>query len=101
VRQEPFGFHKIPDRVDQRRELEQALRLGVVAIWEPFDLRLQNGDSVFVPMEVFHEVGAGTPYTARFRIDHCEDIEQVLDVYILQRDPPCFFKVGIVWINLD
>ena len=56
-------------------------------IWEPFDLWLQDDESLFVANEVLDKVCAGIPDAVRIRIDRREDIEQVLDIYILRRDP--------------
>lgn len=69
-------------------------------VWEPFDPWLQIDESSFVPIEMPCEIGAGFPDTVRVRADRYEDIEQVLDIYVLRRDPSCFPEVGLVWINI-
>ena len=48
-----------------------------------FDFWPQNGEPVFMPGEVPHEIGAGVSDADRVRVDRLENIEQVLDVHIL------------------
>ena len=60
----------------------------------------QRGGLLFVQMEVPHKIDAGIPDNVRV-VDFCEDIEQVLDVYIFRPDPPCFSEVGFVRININ
>jgi hypothetical protein len=52
-----------------------------------------------VPIEVLCKIGTGVPDIVRVWIDCCEDIEQVLDIYILRGDPPRFSEVGLVRIK--
>ena len=54
-----------------------------------------------MPNKVLDKVDAGAPDAVRVRIDRCEGIEQVLDVYVLQRDPLCFCEVGLVRVKTD
>ena len=51
-------------------------------------------------MEVPHKIDAGIPDNVQV-VDFCEDIEQVLDVYIFRPDPLCFSEVGFVRININ
>lgn len=44
-------------------------------------------------------MGAGTPDAVRTCIDCCENIEQVLYVYVLRGDPLCFYKIGLVRVK--
>jgi hypothetical protein len=55
--------------------------------------------SRFCAKKVPHEIGAGTPDAVRVWIDRCEDVEQVLDVYVLRRDPLCFDEVGLIRVK--
>ena len=68
-------------------------------IREAFDLLLQNRESFLVPEEVLHEIGTSVPNVIRVGVDRRENIEQVLDIDVLRRDPLCFFEVGLVRIN--
>ena len=70
-------------------------------VWEPLDFWLQNDQSMFVQIEVLHKIGAGTPDTVQVRINSCEDIEQMLDIYIFRSDPLRSSEVGLVGINID
>ena len=47
-------------------------------------------------IEVLHKVEAGIPNTPRVYIDGGEGIEQVLNIHILQLDPPRFFVPRLV-----
>ena len=53
-------------------------------IWGFLNFRPQRGGPLFVLMEVPHKIDAGIPDNVRV-VDFCEDIEQVLDVYIFHR----------------
>ena len=54
-----------------------------MVIWESFDLCPQNRGSWFLVDEEVYEIRAGIPVALRARVDCCEDIEEVLNVYIL------------------
>ena len=41
------------------------------------------------------------PDGVQVRIDRCEDIEQVLDIYIPRYDPSCLSEVGLVRIKIN
>jgi len=81
--------------------MEQAFRLGGVIVREPFDFWSQNDEPLFVPNEVVRESGAGFPDIVRVLVNGCEDIEQVLNVYILRRDPPRFSEPGLVRTKIN
>ena len=63
-------------------------------IREPFDLWFQNDELLFVPIGVCNETGTGFPNTVRIPVDCCEDIEQVLNIYVPRCDPSCSPKSG-------
>ena len=52
-------------------------------IREPLDRRLEHSDSTLMLEEAVYEAGTGTPNITRVNVDSCEDIEQVLDIYVL------------------
>jgi len=72
-----------------------------MVIREPFDPWPQNDEPWFVPREVRREIATGLPDVVRVGVDGCEDIEQMLDVYVLRRDPPCFSEVKLFWVMID
>ena len=73
----------------------------MMIIRETLDLWLQNRESLLVPMEVHHKIDAGNPDAVGVGVDRREDIEQVLDIYVLRRDPLRCFEVGYAWMNPD
>ena len=57
----PLGLHLISNSENQVCELVPAPQPGTTIVWEPFNLSLQNRESLFVIAEVLEKVVAGFP----------------------------------------
>jgi hypothetical protein len=83
-----------PTTANNRESCNKHSWLGGMAVWESLELWPQHNQPWFVPTEVPHEIGTGTPDAVRVQVNGCEDIEQVFDIHIFRHDPSCFFVVG-------
>ena len=72
----------------------------MMIVWKSLDFWLQKDESLLEPNEMRHEIDTCSPNAVRVWVDCCEDVEQVLDVYVLRCDPLCFSEVELVWIDI-
>ena len=70
-----------------------------MVIGHGFDLEPQNSLPRFVPREVLYKVETNFPCVTPVWVDGCGYIKQVLNVYILQHNPPCLSEPRFVRIN--
>ena len=70
-----------------------------MVIRESFDLRPQHDQPPFAPIEVPRESNTGTPDTGRVWVNGREDVEQVLNIHILRRDPSRLIEARLARVN--
>ena len=72
-----------------------------MAVHISFDFWPRHCIPSLVPIQVLDKIGTDVPNDVRVRVDGCEDVKQVPNVHVIRRNPPCFFKLGLLGINHD
>ena len=73
----------------------------MVVIRRTFYFWPQYSGPRLVPDEMHHEICAGIPDVVRDRIEGGKRTEEVLDIHVRGRGPPCFSKSGRVRFEMD